>query len=78
VNVAVSCQQPQLLRQFGQQPAGASDRLADARLFLHVPDAGGDRMDHGNFEVFLHRDDIDDAPRAGAEQIDPLGRRWCR
>jgi hypothetical protein len=33
------------------------------------------RMDHGHFEVFLHRDDIDDAPGARAEQINPLSRR---
>ena len=66
------------LRQFGQQPAGASDRLADALLFSHVPDAGSHRMDHGHFEVFPHWDDIDDAPGPGAEQVNPLGRRWCR
>ena len=47
-------------------------------FFLHVPDAGGDRMDHRHFEVFLHRDDIDDAPGAGAEQINLLRRWWCR
>jgi hypothetical protein len=52
--------------------------VVDAHLLLHVPDAGGDRMDHGHFEVFLHWDDIDDAPGAGAKQINPLGRRWCR
>jgi hypothetical protein len=52
--------------------------LADANLFLHVPDAGSHRMDHRQFEVVLHRDDIDDAPGAGAKQINPLGRRWCR
>ena len=46
------CEVP--LRQFGQEAAGAGDRLANAHLFLHVPDAGGDRMDHGHFEVFLH------------------------
>ena len=63
------------LRQARQQPPGAGDRLADAHLFLHVPDAGGDGMDHGNFEVFLHRHDVDNAPGAGAEQIDSLGRR---
>jgi hypothetical protein len=34
---------------------------------LHVPDAGGDRMDDGNFEVVFHRHYIDDAPGAGAE-----------
>ena len=55
------------LGQFGQQPASTGDGLANAHPFLHVPDAGGDGMDHGNFEVFLHRDDIDDAPGAGAE-----------
>jgi hypothetical protein len=67
---------PLPLGQFGQQPAG--DRLADAHLFLHVPDAGSHRMDHRNFEVVLHRDDIDDAPGARAEQVNPLGRWWYR
>jgi hypothetical protein len=32
-------------------------------------------MDHGHFEVFLHWDDIDDAPGAGASQVNFLGRR---
>jgi hypothetical protein len=46
---------PKPLWQLGWQAAGAGDRLADAHLFLHVPDARGDRMDHGHFEVFLQR-----------------------
>jgi len=37
------------------------------RFCTYLPDAGGDRMDHGHFEVYLHRGDIDDAPGAGAE-----------
>ena len=36
------------------------------------------RLDDQHFEVVLHRDDIDDTPGGGAEQINPLGRRWCR
>ena len=47
-------------------------------MFLHVPDAGGDRMDHGHLEVVLHRHHVNDAPGAGAEQVNPLGRRWRR
>jgi len=65
---------PQLLWQFAQQTASTGDRLADAHSFLHVPDAGGDWMDDGNFEVFFHRHHIDHAPGAGAEQVDALGR----
>ena len=62
------------LRQFGQQPARAGDRLADAHLFLHLP-AGGDWMDHGHFKVYFHRHHVDNAPGSGVEQIDSLGRR---
>ena len=43
-------------------------------MFLHVPDADGDWMDHEHFEVFLHRHHVDDAPGAGAEQVDASGR----
>jgi hypothetical protein len=45
--------------------------LADAQLFLHVPDAGGGWVDDGDFEVFFHRHDVDDATGAGAERLGP-------
>src|SRR5205807_1154013 len=48
------------------------NRFADVEPLLHVPDAGGDGMDHRYSEIFLHWDHIDDAPGAGAEKINPL------
>ena len=63
------------LRQLHQEPPGALNRLADAELFLHVPDPRGDGMDHRHSKIFLRRHHIDDTPGAGAEKIDALSIR---
>jgi hypothetical protein len=53
-----------------------SQRLVNNRSYYG--NSASSRLDDRQFEVFLHRHDVNDAPRAGAEQINPLGRRWCR
>ena len=63
------------LRQLFQELPGALNRLADAELFLHVPDPSGDGMHHRHSNIFLRRHHVDNAPSAGAEKIDALSVR---
>ena len=42
---------------------------------MHIPNPGGNRMNHRNAQIVFRRNDIFDTPSAGAEQIDAL-RRW--
>jgi hypothetical protein len=53
-----------------------SQRLVNSRSYYGNSDSS--RLDDRHFEVFLHRHHVNDAPGAGAEQINPLSRRWCR
>jgi hypothetical protein len=47
--------------------------LVNVEPLLHVPNAGGDGMNHRYSDVFFRGHDIGGAPRAGAEQINGLG-----
>src|SRR5215470_11676381 len=60
------------LWQLLQEQPRALNRLADAELFLHIPDPGGNGVDHRHSNIFLSRHHVDNAPGAGAEKINAL------
>src|SRR5262245_31791183 len=60
------------LWQLLQEQPRALNRLADAELFLHVPNSSGDRMQHWDSNIFLSLHNVDDAPRPGTEKINAL------
>src|SRR5215467_10027711 len=63
------------LRQLLQEQPRALNRLADAELFLHIPDPSGDGMNHRHSNIFLRRHHVDNAPCARSEKIDALSVR---